>query len=272
MQTSTEPWTARSATEPRLFEHNLDPDLFSGDRLDWLVREAERHNQLAVQLADPGKQRPGNDPIYTKARFPVLQDALDRAIQYRIYNVDHWAGPEYEACREHIFEAAGPDPELGRLLTETVVRVFSPRAVVALHGDPDLKLVCDISGETVWYVRRPEEMTTREHENLLRGEFFLKWREAPETALPIAPGTGCFVPSRWAHWLDHPTDEATTSFEMGFWTKDSIRARKIYDVNWAARKLHLDPAGPGGPFDNVKCTLFDLACTVSRKGLRFRGW
>ena len=36
---------------------------------------------------------------------------------------------------------AGPDPALGRFHPETVVRVFTPGVVVALHGDPDLKLV-----------------------------------------------------------------------------------------------------------------------------------
>ena len=41
------------------------------------------------------------------------------------------------------------------------MRVFSPGALVALHGDPDSKLVCDVTGQTTWYVRPPSAMTLR---------------------------------------------------------------------------------------------------------------
>src|SRR4051794_17659103 len=68
---------------PRLFEHRLDPSLFAGDRLDWLCREAGRRGLLKVQFADPGRQRHGLDPIYTRPRYPLLEDVLERPIQYR---------------------------------------------------------------------------------------------------------------------------------------------------------------------------------------------
>ena len=263
---------ARSVETPFLFDHDLDPELFAPDRIDWLCRRAEELDSVDVQLADPGRERPGNLPILTTARYPVVGDALERAIQYRIYEPAEWAGPEYRVCLERVFEIADLDFGPGEpLVVTSVVRVFSPRAVVALHGDPDLKLVCDVSGETVWYVRHPAEMTVQQNENLLRGEFFLRWREAPEQALHIPPGAGCFVPSRWAHWLDHPSDEPIVSFELGFWTVDSLRRRKIYDVNWLLRRLRLNPKPPGEGRDGLKCRFFDLASTVTRKGLQYRG-
>ena len=60
---------------------------------------------------------------------------------------------------------------------------------------------------------------------------------------------------------------------MGFWTVESIRNRKVYDVNWTLRKLGLRPAGPGldARRDHRKCQLFDLACLVRRRGLQYRG-
>lgn len=260
------------ATQPRLFEHDLDPSLFTGDRLDELVRQAQARDSLGVQWADPGRQRFGNDPVYTTPRFPVLDDARRRPVQYRIYGVAEWGPQPYRDAKERILTAHAPDVDVA--IVESVVRVFAPRAVVALHGDPDLKLVCDVSGKTVWHVRPPDRMTTAQHENLLRGEFFLAWADSDdEVDLPIEPGTGCYVPSRWAHWLSHPCDEPVVSFELGFWSREAVRARKVYDVNWLLRRMPLpvDPQGPGGPNDAAKHRLFDAISTVTRKGTRFRG-
>jgi hypothetical protein len=259
------------AYTPRLFEHDLDPDLFAGDRLDWLTREAEKRDKLGVQWADPGRQRHGNEPIHTGPRFPVLEDAARRPVQYRIYGVGEWAPREYRERRDRIIEQHKPQ-DVDVAIVDSVVRVFAPHAIVALHGDPDLKLVCDVAGETIWYVRPPQRMTQLQHENLLRGEFFLKWEESDdEQALPIGPGTGCFVPSRWAHWLDHPSDEPVVSFELGFWTPESVRERKVHDVNWLLRRMKIAPAPPGGAADARKLKAFDVISTVTRKGTRYRG-
>lgn len=255
---------------PRLFEHDLDPGLFESDRLDWLVREAERRNKLGVQWADPGRQRHGNEPVHTSTRCPAVEDAARRPVQYRIYGVGEWGPPEYRESRDRIIATHAPGVPMA--IAESVVRIFAPHAIVALHGDPDLKLVCDVAGRTTWYVRPPAEMTQRQHENLLRGEFFLPWEESEdEVALAIEPGTGCFVPSRWAHWLDHPSDEPVVSFEIGFWTPEAVRERKVHDVNWLLRRLRMDPQAPDGPADDRKLRVFDALSTVTRKGVRYRG-
>lgn len=283
MQTeSTQP---RTGDRPRLFTHDLDAALFTSERLDALVRQAvaqrgrggtlaESHG-LDVQLADPGRERPGLDkPVFTEPRYPVLEDVLSRGIQYRLYNPDQWAGPEYAACRDRLLELAAPDVAHGRIGVTTTIRVFSPGAVVALHTDVDLKIVAGLTGETVWWVRPPDDTTNVEHENLLHGEFFLRWRESErEEALPVHPGSGCFVPCRWAHWLEHPTDEPVISFEMGLWTREAIRLRKIYDVNWGLRKLGLEPTPPGviPGRDLLKCRLFDLASRAAGKANVYRG-
>jgi hypothetical protein len=262
--------TYPSPDKPALFEHKLDPELFTSERLDELCKEADRRGTLKAQFADPGRQRYGNDPIYARPSYPILEDSLRRPIQYRIMGVDHF-GPEYKQCLEHIFEIAGPDPALGRLHSETVVRVFTPGVVVALHGDPDLKLVSTIAGETIWWARPPDAMTRDEHENLLRGNFFLEWRDYDDTELRIPAGHGCFLPSRWPHWLSHPGDEPVVSFEIGFWTKESIRARKVYDVNWLLRRARLKPKALGEGRDDLKERAFDGISTLTRKGTQFRG-
>jgi hypothetical protein len=257
---------------PRLFEHDLDPALFTSERLDDLVRRADARGHLGVQWADPGRQRYGNGPIHTTPHYPVLEDTRRRPVQYRLYEVDRWAGPEYVESQRRVLDDHAPDIAGGPVIVEPVIRVFAPGAVVALHGDPDLKLVCTIAGETVWWVRPTDDMTQTQHENLLRGEFFLPWTESErDQPLRIPAGHGCFVPARWAHWLEHPGDEPVVSFELGFWSVESVHQRKVYDVNWLLRRLHVDPKGFGEGRDHLKRTTFDAISLLTRKGGRFRG-
>ncbi len=263
---------ARDATAPRCFAHDLPDELFSSDALDEICRAAAARDQLTVQIPDSSRERLGQRPELTQPRYPILQDALERPVHYRIFNTASWGPPSHAECRARLFELAGPHASLGDIPRETVVRVFSPRALVALHGDPDAKLVAGIAGTTVWWVRPVHAMTQLQHENLLRGEFFLPFTDhAEELPLQLDPGGACFVPARWAHWLDHPCDSASVTFDVGFYTRNDLRARKVYDVNWLMRKAHLSPGGPGGRLDRLKCLTFDGISTATRRGLQYRG-
>ena len=263
---------ARDATTPRCFDHDLPAEPFSSDALDELCREAAGRGQLAVQVPDPSRERLGQRPEFTKPRYPILQDALERPVHYRIFNSATWGPPVHAECRARLQELAGPHARLGDIPRETVVRVFSPRALVALHGDPDAKLVAGIAGTTVWHVRPVHAMSQGQHENLLRGEFFLPFGDHPEErALVLEPGVACFLPARWAHWLDHPCDVASVTFDVGFYTRNDLRDRKVYDVNWLLRKARLAPGPPGGRSDRAKCLAFDAISTVTRRGLQYRG-
>ena len=208
--------------------------------------------------------------MYTRPSYPILEDAMRRPIQYRITDVDVFGGPEYRACLDHIFEVAGTDPALGRILPETVVRVFSPGAVVALHGDPDLKLVSTLagrpSGGRALRARCPWRSTSA-----CCGATSSFSGGSGGSPLPIPPGHGCFVPSRWAHWLTHPVDVPVVSFEIGYWYYESINARKVYDVNWMLRRVGLKPQVPGAGRDALKRRVFDGISTLTRKGVQYRG-
>jgi hypothetical protein len=263
---------ARDAVMPRCFAHDLPAELFSSDALDEICRAAAARGELTVQLPDRSRERLGQRPELTQPRYPILQDALERPVHYRIFNTASWGPRAHAECRAHLFDLAGPHARLGDIPRETVVRVFSPGALVALHGDPDAKLVAGIAGTTVWWVRPVHAMTQLQHENLLRGEFFLPFTEHPqELDLQLDPGAACFVPARWAHWLDHPCDAASVTFDVGFYTRDDLRNRKVYDVNWLMRRAHLSPGGPGGRLDRLKCLTFDGISTVTRRGLQYRG-
>ena len=263
---------ARDATAPRCFAHDLPAELFSSDALDEICRAAAARGELTVQVPDSSRERLGQRPELTQPRYPILQDALERPVHYRIFNTASWGPRAHAECRARLFELAGPHARLGDIPRETVVRVFSPGALVALHGDPDAKLVAGVAGTTVWCVRPVHAMTQLQHENLLRGEFFLPFTEHPqERALQLDPGEACFVPARWAHWLDHPCEEASVTFDVGFYTRDDLRRRKVYDVNWLMRRAHLSPGPPGGRLDRLKCLTFDGISTVTRRGLQYRG-
>ena len=70
-----------------------------------------------------------------------------------------------------------------------------------------------------------------------------------------------------AHWLDHPCDEPVVSFEVGFWTYESIRNRKVYDVNWVLEAAWHRPAKPpGSVVDRLKHRFFDMRpASITRK-------
>jgi hypothetical protein len=262
----------RDAVMPRCFAHDLPADLFSSDSLDEICRAAAARGELTVQVPDSSRERLGQRPELTQPRYPILQDALERPVHYRIFNTASWGPRAHAECRTRLFELAGPHARLGDIPRETVVRVFSPGALVALHGDPDAKLVAGVAGTTVWWVRPVHAMTQLQHENLLRGEFFLPFTDhRQEVALQLDPGAACFVPARWAHWLDHPCDAASVTFDVGFYTRDDLRNRKVYDVNWLMRRAHISPGGPGGRLDRLKCLTFDGISTVTRRGLQYRG-
>jgi hypothetical protein len=263
---------ARDATTPRCFAHDLPDEPFSSDALDEMCRAAAGRGQLTVQVPDMSRERLGQRPELTEPRYPILQDALERPVHYRIFNTATWGPRSHAECRARLQELAGPHAILGDIPRETVVRVFSPNALVALHGDPDAKLIAGIAGTTVWHVRPVHAMTQLQHENLLRGEFFLPFSDHPEERdLQLDPGGAAFVPARWAHWLDHPCDVASVTFDVGFYTRNDLRDRKVYDVNWLLRKAHLAPGGPGGRSDRAKCLAFDAISTVTRRGLQYRG-
>jgi hypothetical protein len=161
--------TARDAHMPRCFAHDLPDALFTSEALDELCRAAHERGQLAVQVPDAARERVGQRATMTRPRYPILQDALERPVHYRIFNTATWGPRSHAQCRARLYELAGPHPSLGDIPRETVIRVFTPGALVALHGDPDAKLVAGIAGTTVWWVRPVDAMTQLQHEKLLRG-------------------------------------------------------------------------------------------------------
>ena len=115
-----------------------------------------------------------------------------------------------------------------------------------------------------------------EHENLLHGGHFLPWRELPVwKTFALKPGEAAAAPPRWPHWLEHPGPDPAVSFEVGYFTADDVRERKVYDVNWMLRKTKVirNPRPPlASPrADARKRKLFDLISLATRKGAEFRG-
>jgi hypothetical protein len=260
---------------PYAFKHELDPDLFALDRLEVLFRRAPA-GKAAVQFADPGRERAsGVEPTMTTLQGSLDEDLAARRLHVHMEDLHEWA-PEYDAARAQVLEAAGIDPGETHYGNQTVIRIFTAEVPVSLHGDGETQLDCGVGagGRNVWHVYPPSGLSQEENEALLRGGHFVPWREMPLfQSYDLHPGDGFAAPPRWPHWIEHPGPDPAVSFEVGYWTAEDIRARKVWDVNWLLRKAKLSPRPPGESEagDGRKRKLFDLISTVTRKGGEYRG-
>lgn len=253
---------------------DVDPELFTLDRLDALYRRGVAGGQAGAQAADEGFERSGADPPLVALVQPLAEEVASKRLHVWFRDVVDWA-PEYAAERAKVLDAAGaPDAsELFHLSTN--IRVFSPDGPVALHADPETQINIGMGGRNVWHFSTPSGLSQIEHENLLHGGHFLPWRDlAIWKTFDLEPGDGCAAPPRWPHWLEHPGPDPAISFEVGYFTRDDVRERKVYDVNWMLRKTRLLNPHPPHAFptrDRVKHRLFDVISMATRKGNEFRG-
>jgi hypothetical protein len=259
---------------PYAFKHELDPDLFALDRIDALFRRAPA-GKAAVQFADETRDRSGIDPTMTTLERPLAEDVRARRLHLHIEDLHEWA-PEYADARRQVLAAAGIDPAERHYGDQTVIRVFSPDVPVALHADGETQIDCGVGtgGRNMWHVSPPSGLSQQEHEALLRGGHFVPWRELPLFATyDLHPGDGFAAPPRWPHWIEHPGPDPAVSFEVGYWTADDLRMRKVWEVNWLLRKARIAPRPPGetASLDRRKRAVFDAISVVTRKGTEFRG-
>src|SRR5689334_45124 len=120
------------------FEIDLDPDLFSLDRLDDLYRRGVSAGNAGAQSADTGVERPEGPPVGPLQR-PLAEEVADAKLHVWFRDVTEWA-PEYAPLRDRVLEAAGVDRAQRLFHLTTNIRVFSPEGPVALHGDPETQI------------------------------------------------------------------------------------------------------------------------------------
>ena len=114
-------------------------------------------------------------------------------------------------------------------------------------------------------------MSEDEHERLLRGQFFLQWSDWDDQELRIPPGSRLFSSVPVAALAQPPERRPRDEFEVGFWTFDSLNARKVYDVNWLLRRRGPRPGGARRRARPAKRRVFDAFSTITRKGTKYRG-
>jgi hypothetical protein len=254
------------------FKVDLDRDLFALDRLDDLLKRAPV-GKTHIRAADPGKERTG-EPEDVTLQGPLADEMRKRPLHVSFQDVTDWA-PEYEAQRERVLDAAGTDRSQKLYNLTTNIRVFSGEAPVSLHADGETQHNCGLGGRSVWHFYAPSALSQEEHEALLRGGQFLRWRElTPFKSFDLGIGDACAAPPRWPHWLEHPGDEPAVSFEVGYWTAEAIRERKVYEVNWLLRKAPIiqpTPPNVSPQRDRMKQKVFDAISLATRKGAEYRG-
>jgi hypothetical protein len=259
---------------PHAFQHGLDPDLFTLDRIEALVRRAPP-GKAGVQFGDPGRERrPARaEPVLTTIQGSLADDIMARPLHVHMKDMHEWA-PEYDEARAQVLAAAGVDPAEPQYRPMTGLRVFSPDVPVSYHGDPETQLNCCIAGRNLWHLYPPSSLSDQENEELLRGGQYLPWREPTLFAdYDLHPGDGFVFAPRWTHWIEHPGPDPAVSFEVGYYLAADIRVRKVWDVNWLLRRAKLTPKPPGQneASDRRKRQLFDALSVITRKGGEFRG-
>ena len=256
--------------QPFGFRHGLDPDLFTLDRIDDLLRRApagKRH----VRTADAGRERT-ESPQDVNLELPLADEIDRRPLHVYLEDVPDWAH-EYETARTRVLDAAGVDRSQRRYIETCNIRVFTSDAPVSLHADGETQINSGVGGRNIWHFSPPDLLSHEEHESLLRGGQFLRWREhEPTHTFDLGPGDACAAPPRWPHWLEHPGPEPAMSFEIGFWTPEAVRDRKVYEVNWLLRKTKvIHPRPPREGNDALKHRVFDAISLATRKGAELRG-
>jgi hypothetical protein len=255
------------------FDVELDRDLFALDRLDELYRKGIGAGNAGAQDADPGFERTEDPPVIALQR-PLAEEVADRKLHVWFKDVASWA-PEYAEQRDRVLEAAGIDRAQRLFNLVANIRIFSPEGPVALHADPETQINVGLGGRNVWHFSWPSGLSQQEHENLLHGGHFLPWRELEIwQTYDLHPGQACAAPPRWPHWLEHPGPDPAVSFEVGFFTEDDIRDRKVWDVNWMLRKTRVvkpRPPRESTAKDRLKHRAFDAISVATRRGTEFRG-
>ncbi len=192
-------------------------------------------------------------------------------------DLHEWA-PEYDAARKQVLEAAGIDPSEKHYGNQTVIRIFTAEVPVSLHGDGETQLDCGVGagGRNVWHVYPLQRAVAGgERGTASRRAFRPVARDAAVRVLRPASGGRLCGPATLAPLDRASSDRRTTavSFEVGYWTVEDIRARKVWDANWLLRKAKLAPRPPGESEagDRRKRQLFDAISLVTRKGGEYRG-
>jgi len=182
------------------FRHELDTALFTLERIDDLLRRAPAANRH-VRTADEGKERT-QSPEDVTLEAPLADELARRPLHVYLEDLPDWA-PEYGAARDHVLDAAGVDRSQ-KLYNQTCnIRVFTPEAPVSLHADGETQVNCGVGGRTIWHFGPPGLLEEEEHEALLRGGQFLRWRDyEPTHSFDLHPGDACAAPPRWVHWLE----------------------------------------------------------------------
>ncbi|HEV2592076.1 MAG TPA: hypothetical protein VGU02_09305 [Gaiellaceae bacterium] len=255
------------------FDVELDPGLFTLDALDALYHRGVAQGKAGAQDADPGFERKEDPPLIPLER-PLAEELAARKLHVWFSDVPEWA-PEYGAARDKVLDAAGIDRSQRLFHLVANIRIFSPEGPVALHADPETQINVGVGGRNVWHFSWPSGLSQEEHENLLHGGHFLRWRELEIwKTFDLAPGNACAAPPRWPHWLEHPGPDPAVSFEVGFFTVEDIRDRKVWDVNWMLRKTRVvkpRPPRESAGNDRLKHRVFDAISVATRRGTEFRG-
>ena len=93
---------------PYGFKHELDPGLFTLDRLTNSFA-GRRQERLPCNSPTPVVSALPVGPVYTTLEGSIGEDIAQRSLHVHLHDLTDWA-PEYQTSRHQVLETAGVEP------------------------------------------------------------------------------------------------------------------------------------------------------------------
>jgi len=127
------------------------------------------------------------------------------------------------------------------------VFVSSPNSVTPVHFDIEHSLLMQVRGTKTLSIGRFASDAVRRHEiERYWGGSHGRIEALPEevATFTLTPGRAAYIPAGTPHWV-HNGPDISMSVTLTYFTAASVRQNCIEDFNSLARRMHLNPRGPG---------------------------
>jgi hypothetical protein len=247
------------------FQHNLgNHPLFELPRLLQLALETSRTRPNDLYY-DAGNIQIGQRwDQATKGGFSITE-AMERIEHCGAWIILHKAhlDPEYgqllAQCMGELQELMGVNLDRVMRVQEIILFITSPHRVTAYHIDRECNFLLQMRGSKTLYVFDQNDRVVISEDELERfwtvDNNAAKYKPEHQNrahAYRLTPGSVVHIPVNAPHWVQND-DNVSVSMSVNFQYRDYLRGN-VYRMNYALRKLGLQPTPPGTfpALDNVK--------------------
>jgi hypothetical protein len=238
------------------FRHHLSGHpLFELPRLMELAKETARTHPDDLYY-DAGNIRVDQRWDETPRHSFSVVEAMERIENCGAWIILHKAhlDPEYDTvlrqCMAELQDLIGLNLDRVMRVQEIILFVTSPKRITAYHIDRECNFLLQVRGSKALSVFDQNDRVVLPEEELERfwsvDNNAAKYRpelQSRARKYRMTPGTVVHIPVNAPHWVQND-DNISVSVSANFQFRDYIRGN-IYRVNYALRKLGLQPKPPG---------------------------